>query len=171
MVIDRIAERDGVLRTGHTDVCRGQSDARSEPQCRHCVRWSRIFDASMPKIPHPLHQRGAGDAFDWPFGRRIDVQDIYDVGLVKTLREFVYQMLRARVAMRLKYRVNALEIAQARGREHFHVGLFRLSPPKSLASQWDSLLTCTPIGISAPIAQPQARHASTISAVCRAASG
>ena len=57
------------------------------------------------------------DALDRRFRRRVDIEHVHAIGLMKGAREIVHQRLRARVAVRLEQHVNASKAAGARGRE------------------------------------------------------
>ena len=75
------------------------------------------MDVFVAGFANGAGQSPAGHARDGGFAGRVDIGQHENVGLIEGAAEFVPQMLRARVAMRLKEHQQAIELAAAGGFE------------------------------------------------------
>src|SRR5712672_2048477 len=76
---------------------------------------TEIEDILVAGFADGIGQRFAGYARDGRLAGSVDVGDNQNVGLVERAREFVPEMLRARVAVRLEKHQETIELADARG--------------------------------------------------------
>src|SRR5437899_9317011 len=74
-----------------------------------CLHGAKIVDIFVAGLANGAGQRLARYARDWSFAGRIDVRQHEDVGLIEGAAEFVPQMLRAGVTMRLEEDQQAIE--------------------------------------------------------------
>src|SRR6267142_722440 len=75
----------------------------------------KIENVFMAGFANGVGQSLAGYARDWRLAGGVNIGDNQNVGLVESAREFVPEMLRARVAVRLEEHQKAIELADARG--------------------------------------------------------
>src|ERR1700687_79209 len=75
---------------------------------------AKVRDIFVPGFANGVSQRFAGDAGDGRLAGGVDVREHQHVGLVEGAAEFVPEMLRARVAVRLEEHQQTIEFANAR---------------------------------------------------------
>src|SRR5712672_295995 len=75
----------------------------------------KIENVFMAGFANGIGQSLAGYARDWRLAGRVNIGNHQNIGLVESAREFVPEMLRAGVAVRLEKHQEAIELADARG--------------------------------------------------------
>ena len=81
----------------------------------------------VPVADHFIHNGLAGDAGDRRLTRRIHIRDQRDIGVAKRASEFLLQLQRSRIAMRLEHAQHPLAPGVPRGRQR-RLHLARMMP-------------------------------------------
>src|SRR6266404_5022397 len=76
---------------------------------------TEIEDIFVAGFANGVGQSLAGYARDWRLAGRVNIGNHQNIGLVESAREFVPEMLRAGIAVRLEKHQEAIELADARG--------------------------------------------------------
>src|SRR5882672_9943912 len=125
----RMGSRSGVLGSqqnhefvaGATDVsgADGQDGVQGaglmQQELDAFLHGPKIENVFMAGFANGVGQSLAGYARDWRLAGRVNIGNHQNIGLVESAREFVPEMLRAGVAVRLEKHQEAIEFADARG--------------------------------------------------------